>query len=70
MPCMGPDCDYAREQAKDVTEVVLLMLYKMHRTGNGKLDEPNDRFSFDNKLKCKLLTLMEEIYVSEACNSF
>lgn len=38
--------------------------------GSGSLDKPNDRWSFTEELKQKLLGVIEEICVDDICRSF
>lgn len=70
MPCSGPNCDHVRRHASVITNEVLGFLCEKHCMGSGSLDKPNDRFSFREELKAKLLAVIEEIAVDDACMSW
>lgn len=66
MPCMGPDLDDARERSIDAAEKVWQFLRQEYH-----IFPPSERdFVKKPELIDKMKTLMEEIFVNDAINSF
>lgn len=69
MPCMGPSQDAAHDEGRRLTVEILELLDRRGVRNNG-LDEANGRFSFDDKLKTRLLEVIQEIVWDDYCASF
>lgn len=71
MPCMGPNLDWSRQvHAPEIANAILALLREKYHMGSGSLDEKNNRWTFNEELKAKLLAVIEEIAVDDACASF
>lgn len=68
MPCMGPSVD--ENKHIEITKRVLEILRTEFYLNNKGLDQPNDKFDFDNKYKYVLLKIFKRMVLSEAINSF
>lgn len=69
MPCMGPDCDYARQLGRKVADEILAKMITDHNMMDDHFFSKRAEDQW-NKTKESFRDAVIEMFVQDACNGF